>query len=69
MRTRIGAVLGLVMADLAIAVALAVLDAMGAQLPRGMASLLSAAGAALIVLRVLLMAPLALSVVWARENS
>ena len=69
LRMRIGAVLALVVASLTLAVAVAVSGAAGMQLPRGLAGVLSSAGALLIVLRVLLAARLTLGVVRAREDS
>lgn len=66
---RIGAVLALVAAGLALAVAMAMLGALGVQLPRPLAGALSTAGAVLVVVRVLLAARLTLSVVRAREDS
>lgn len=69
LRMRIGAVLALVAGGLACAIALALLGASGAQLPRGLAGVLSAAGAALVVVRILVAARLTLDVVRAREDT
>jgi len=69
LRMRIGAVLALVAGGLACAIGLALLGASGAQLPRGLARVLSAGGAALIVVRILVAARLTLDVVRAREDT
>jgi hypothetical protein len=69
LRMRIGSVLALVVAGLTLAVAVALLGALGVQPPRTLAGTLSSAGAALVVVRVLLTARLALSVARAREDS
>jgi hypothetical protein len=66
---RIGAVLALVVGGLACAIALALLGASGMQLPRGLAGVVSAVGAAAIVVRILVAARLTLDVVRAREDT
>lgn len=69
LRIRIGAVLALVVGGLACAIALAILGALGVQLPRGLAGMLATAGAALVVVRILIAARLTLDVVRAREDT
>jgi hypothetical protein len=69
LRMRIGGVLALVVAGLALAVAMAMLGAWGVQLPRALAGALSTAGAVLVVVRVLVAARLTLGVARAREDS
>jgi hypothetical protein len=69
LRMRIGAVLALVVGGLACAIALALLGASGMQLPRGLAGVVSAVGAAAIVVRILVAARLTLDVVRAREDT